>query len=187
MNTNLNAEMLSTVSDYKLDIPKFLKQLKDESLSLDIFQFSKLAAYLEQEGRYLPEGFKKEFIKESLNHFFRCWMGFRNLNLQNDLQNVFDELNDDKIQDLFYDLISFFDNTGGMCDDPVLKKMLLITVFYSIIKKIPIHPLTIPFPAGKKIYERNGSYYCPVKENHKDDPFALCRFCIAKPEDDFKL
>jgi uncharacterized protein (UPF0305 family) len=183
MNTNLNAEMLSMVSDYKLDIPKFLKQLKDESLSLDIFQFSKLASYLEKEGRYLPEGFKKEFIKESLNHFFTCWMGFRNLNLQ----NVFDVLNDDNMLGLPDDLISFFESTTGVCDDPVLKKMLLITVIYSIIKKIPIHPLTIPFPAGKKIYERNGSYYCPVKENHKDDLFALCRFCIARPEDGFKL
>jgi len=189
MNTDMLSEIfednieslgkLDKKSTVESDLFYILKNLRDESLSLDVFQFSKLASYLEKEGEYLPENFKKNFIRESLNHFFRCWMGFRNLNLKND----FNALNDEYMENLSKDLISFFNKTG-ICNDPVLKKILMITVFYSTIKKIPIHPLNIPFPAGKKIYEKDGSYYCPVKAKHQDDPFALCRFCIAKPEDE---
>jgi len=155
-----------------------LKKLKDESLSLDVFQFSKLISYLEKEGEYLPENFKRDFIRESLDHFFKCWMGFRNL----DIQNVFNVLDKETIRDL----ISFFKETVFYpSDNFILKKILMITVLYSVIKKIPIHPINIRFPGGKKIYERDGSYYCPVKDKHQYDPFALCRFCIAKP-DNFK-
>jgi uncharacterized protein (UPF0305 family) len=39
-----------------------------------------------------------------------------------------------------------------------------------------------PFPGGFKVKYEGGKYPCPVKERQKDNPGAVCGFCIAEQD-----
>ncbi len=56
----------------------------------------------------------------------------------------------------------------------------LIALYTTFILKEPIHPVGMPFPGGLNIKYEKGTYYCPVKESQKDNPGAVCGFCIAE-------
>jgi len=56
-----------------------------------------------------------------------------------------------------------------------------LTVLYrTYVKREPLHPPGTPFPGGFEVEEKDGVYYCPVKDKQKDNPEALCDICIAR-------
>lgn len=48
------------------------------------------------------------------------------------------------------------------------------------------HPIGMPFPGGFRIYEKCGRVYCPIRDKEKDLPQALCNFCPAEQDPDYK-
>jgi Uncharacterized protein conserved in archaea len=37
---------------------------------------------------------------------------------------------------------------------------------------------------GFEVKYENGTYFCPVKDKQKDNPSAVCGFCIAEQDED---
>lgn len=61
----------------------------------------------------------------------------------------------------------------------------VITALYTtFILEEPIHPVGSEYPGNLKIEERNGKFYCPVKENNKDNIDAVCYLCLAEQTPD---
>ena len=46
----------------------------------------------------------------------------------------------------------------------------------------PIHPVGTPFPGGFEVKYEDDIYLCPVKDKQKDNPNAVCGFCIAEQD-----
>ena len=59
----------------------------------------------------------------------------------------------------------------------------IISLYTTFILNEPIHPIGTPFPGNLKVTYENGTYFCPVKDKQKENPNAVCRFCIAKQSD----
>lgn len=55
----------------------------------------------------------------------------------------------------------------------------LISAFTIFVLDRPGHPVGPPFPGGFRVEERNGSYYCIIRDREKDVPFSICNFCPA--------
>jgi len=55
----------------------------------------------------------------------------------------------------------------------------LISGFAMFVLEQPGHPVGMPFPGGFFVEERNGSYFCPVRDREKEVPFSLCNLCPA--------
>jgi len=64
------------------------------------------------------------------------------------------------------------------------KPYLILSLYTTFIQEEPVHPVGTPFPGRLKVRESKGIYYCPVKENNKNNPLAVCGFCIAEQEPD---
>lgn len=62
----------------------------------------------------------------------------------------------------------------------------LIAAHTMFIMDQPGHPVGTPFPGGFKVEERNGSYYCLIRDHEKEVPHSLCNFCPAlqSPDDE---
>ena len=59
--------------------------------------------------------------------------------------------------------------------------MYAITVLYTtFILEEPVHPVGSEYPGNLKIEERDGKFFCPVKENQKDNMDAVCHLCLAE-------
>ena len=57
---------------------------------------------------------------------------------------------------------------------------VITSLYTTFILEEPIHPVGSEFPGNLKISEEKGTYYCPVKDNQKDNPNAICHLCLAE-------
>ena len=55
----------------------------------------------------------------------------------------------------------------------------LISAFTMFVLDQPGHPVGTPFPGGFRVEERNGSFYCLIRDREKEVPFSICNFCPA--------
>ena len=56
----------------------------------------------------------------------------------------------------------------------------LVTAFTMFVLEKPGHPVGMPFPGGFTVEDRNGVYYCLIRDREKDVYFSICNFCPAK-------
>jgi uncharacterized protein (UPF0305 family) len=55
----------------------------------------------------------------------------------------------------------------------------MISAFTIFVLDNPGHPVGMPFPGGFKVEEKNGRYFCIIRDHEKDLPFSICNFCPA--------
>ena len=60
----------------------------------------------------------------------------------------------------------------------------LISAFTMFVLDQPGHPVGMPFPGGFRVEERNGSFYCLIRDREKEVPFSICNFCPALQTED---
>jgi len=56
----------------------------------------------------------------------------------------------------------------------------LIAAFTIFVLDLPGHPVGTPFPGGFLVEERDGTYYCPVREKEEDVETSICPYCPAE-------
>lgn len=61
---------------------------------------------------------------------------------------------------------------------------VITSLYTTFILEEPIHPVGSEFPGSLKVEERNGQYFCPVKDNQKDNVNAICHLCLAEQTPD---
>ncbi|HML04306.1 MAG TPA: DUF2115 family protein, partial [Methanobacterium sp.] len=60
----------------------------------------------------------------------------------------------------------------------------VVSLYTTFILEEPIHMVGTLFPGGFRVKFEGKTYYCPVKEKQKDNPGAVCGFCIAEQDED---
>jgi uncharacterized protein (UPF0305 family) len=63
-----------------------------------------------------------------------------------------------------------------------IKELKIISIYTTFVMGEPIHPVGTPFPGGFEVKYKNDTYICPVKDKQKDNPNAVCGFCIAEQD-----
>jgi uncharacterized protein (UPF0305 family) len=61
---------------------------------------------------------------------------------------------------------------------------VITSLYTTFILEEPIHPVGSEFPGSLKVEERNGEFFCPVKDNQKDNVDAICHLCLAEQTPD---
>ncbi|MBE6492179.1 MAG: DUF2115 domain-containing protein, partial [Methanobrevibacter sp.] len=59
----------------------------------------------------------------------------------------------------------------------------MASIYTTFILEEPIHKVGTPFPGSQKVEEKNGKFYCPVKDSNIDTPNAVCNICLAEQSD----
>jgi len=60
----------------------------------------------------------------------------------------------------------------------------LISAFTMFILEEPGHPVGMPFPGGYKVEDKNGVFYCLIRDKEKEVPYSICNFCPAVQSED---
>jgi hypothetical protein len=60
----------------------------------------------------------------------------------------------------------------------------LMAAFTMFVLDRPGHPVGMPFPGGFAVEDRNGTYYCLIRDREKEVFFSICNFCPAKQTED---
>ena len=76
------------------------------------------------------------------------------------------------------------EETFGSQDDKFALIYVITALYTTFILEEPVHPVGSEFPGSLFVEERNGEYFCPVKENQDDNPDAICHLCLAEQTPD---
>jgi uncharacterized protein (UPF0305 family) len=60
----------------------------------------------------------------------------------------------------------------------------LMAAFTMFVLDRPGHPAGMPFPGGFAVEDRNGTYYCLIRDREKEVFFSICNFCPAKQSEE---
>jgi len=60
----------------------------------------------------------------------------------------------------------------------------LMAVFTMFVLDSPGHPAGMPFPGGFAVEDRDGTYYCLIRDREKEVFFSICNFCPAKQSEE---
>ena len=165
--------------DGKLTVQELLKILKNEATNIHIKDIMAACNFLIEEGKYVQPKYREKFHNAYLKGFILRIKEVKedkntDQNLVNleDLENSLNMLKEQEIK-----------MKETYPHDPDFSKIYqIISIYTTFILNEPIHVVGTEFPGGFKVKVENGTYYCPVKEKQKDNPDAVCGFCIAEQD-----
>lgn len=167
-----------TLIENKQDLLVFLKlEMKD----LHISDIMKSCGFLLEESKYIQPEYADKFIKSYVEGFIlrikelrddkKLYPGFIDMEELQDSMELLEE--QEKLVIKMRSVNSHF-----------FKIYKIISLYTTYILEEPIHIVGTPFPGGFEVKYEKGEYYCPVKDKQKDNPNAVCGFCIALQDED---
>ncbi|WP_414468653.1 DUF2115 domain-containing protein [Methanobacterium sp. ACI-7] len=166
----------------KLNKNELILTLKREASNIYIMDIMKASIFLSEDAKFVQGSYKEEYLKSYTEAFITRIKILRDdkdeYNGHVDCEKLKEAvklLNEQEIQV----------EAGEGFDPNFFKIYKIISLYTTFILEEAVHPPGTPFPGGFKVKYENGIYLCPVKENQKDNPGAVCGFCIAEQDPDF--
>lgn len=164
----------------EIKIEELLDALKEEAAGISIMDIMTAHAYLVDEGKYVQGNYREEYLKAYAQGFILRVKEikdnkdkFEGIVNKNDLKEAVKLLKDQ--EEL---LIKLRSNESHF-----FKIYKVVSIYTTFVLDEPIHIVGTPFPGGFEVKYENGIYLCPVKEKQKDNPGAVCGFCIAEQDE----
>ncbi|MDO5848359.1 MAG: DUF2115 domain-containing protein [Methanobrevibacter sp.] len=132
---------------------------------------------LREDGKYVQAGYREKFLETYVKYFILRIKEI--LNTNDDIEgNVNKELFSESLENLEHQFYKEKEDRKKNSKFPLI--YTLASIFSTFINEEPIHPEGSEFPGNLKVYKKDGEFYCPVKDAQKDNPNAVCNFCLAK-------
>lgn len=155
--------------------------LKEDAKKFTLQDIMRCSLQIQQEANCIHTSYKKEYIKAETGFMIRItdvkddsihYNGLVDMGELNIAINLLEEQEKMIEEDL-------------QNSDPIFVKIYsIISLYTTFIKDEPIHQVGTLFPGGFIVKKDGDKYTCPVKENNKDNPLALCPFCIAEQDEE---
>lgn len=155
--------------------------LKTEASEICITDIISASIFLSEDAKYVQGSYRKEYLKSYTEAFIT-----RLKVMKDDKEEYKGHVDCEKLKDAV-NLLNEQEvqvNAGEGFDPNFFKIYKLISLYTTFILEEAVHPPGTPFPGNLKVKYKNGIYLCPVKENQKDNPGAVCGFCIAEQDEE---
>lgn len=163
------------VGESEISKKALLDVLKEQSRTVSVFDLMQVSAEMTEDMKYVQADYRKEAHGVYVKYFLGR------------LKEIIDnptEYTDSFDKDEFIDTIALLKSYNIEESKSTNTKFPLIYTIVSLyttyILEEPIHPVGTPFPGSLKVEEKDGIYYCPVKDANLESPNAVCKFCIAE-------
>lgn len=163
------------VMESEISKDALLMILKEQSRTVSVFDLMQVTAEMMEDTKYVQESYRKE----ANGVYAKYFLGRLKEIIDN--QTIYNETFD---KDEFIETIALLKSYNIEERKSTKTKFPLIYTIVSLyttyILEEPIHPVGTPFPGSLKVEEKDGVYYCPVKDANLESPNAVCGFCIAE-------
>ena len=156
--------------------------LKKYAGIISAYDLMMATARMRKDGEYIQSQYREKYLKIYIKHFI---MRMKEVLLKEDYEH--DVAIDKQAFDESFPLLerTFEKERLSTSKDDKFPLIYVITSLYTtFILEEPIHPVGSEFPGSLKVEERKGVFYCPVKENQKDNANAICHLCLAEQTPD---
>lgn len=152
-----------------------LNILKNYSETISVFDLMQITGEMMKDGQYIQKGYREKSHEVYVRHF---------------LMRINDIKSDDNEYDGIIDKEEFIESivrlkSYNLEESKTFKSKFqliytIISLYTTYILEEPIHPVGTPFPGSLYVEEKEGIYYCPVKDANLESPNAVCKICIAQ-------
>ena len=165
--------------DFSREILKqeLLAILRKEASEVHITDIMNFYLNLAAEGKYVQEHYKKEYLEAYVKGFI-----LRIKELKDNKNYYEGSVDKNELKKALKLLSQQEKNIREITGDRSFRVYTLISLYTTFILNEPIHIVGTLFPGGFRVKYENKIYYCPVKEAQKDNPNAVCGFCIAEQD-----
>ncbi len=166
------------IAEEKVSPHAILKVLKEYSATISVFDLMKVNAEMIEESKYVQENYKDKSHAGYAKYFLGRIREIRNDN------TIYDnDIDKEEFIDAVATLKSYHDAESLTHKTKFPLIYAIISLYTTFVLEEPIHPVGTPFPGSLKVEEKNGVFYCPVKDANLESPNAVCKMCIAEQLD----
>jgi uncharacterized protein (UPF0305 family) len=175
----MNVKLKDLINKERINKNTLLKILQEDAKQVDVRDIISSSIYLHHDGRYLPEDYRKEYLKAYVKGFLT-----RIKDVKEDSNNytgVLDIAEFEKAIFLLEDQEIQVHNVEN--SEPAFFRIYeIIALYTTFILDEPVHQEGTLFPGGFRVKLEKGIFFCPVKKNNENNPLAVCPFCIAQQD-----
>jgi uncharacterized protein (UPF0305 family) len=150
-----------------------------EVAAYSLHDLLQLRASVEHDLRHVPPAYRAKLQPKMMEHLF----GTHHAIMAGHHRGRFDEYDgplEGKLGEFCDMLLGIPDRDEDEGDPRLVLFYYLIAAFTLFVCELPGHPVGTPFPGGFTVEERDGTYYCPVREKEEDVETSICPFCPAE-------
>lgn len=158
---------------------KFFNVLEVEAKLISLRDIIQASLFLVNDAKYVQKSYREEYLKSYTAAFITRVKEIVGMKV-NDV-NQMDIVKIKEAISLLHEQEEVA--TGENWFDPIFFQIYkIVSLYTTFILEESVHPVNTPFPGGFKVKFHNNKYLCPVKERQKDNPGAVCGFCIAEQD-----
>ena len=163
-NVVSNEESISTES--VLDI------LKEYSATISVFDLMAVNAEMIEESKYVQENYKHKSHEVYVKYFLA-----RIKDVHSD-NNIYEhDIDKEEFIDAVATLRSYHINESVTSKTKFPLIYGIISIYTTFILEEPIHPVGTPFPGSLYVEEKDGKFFCPVKDANLESPMQFVK-CV---------
>ncbi len=156
---------------------ELLSVLKEYGRTISPHDLMIATTILREEGKYVQTGYREKFLETYVKYFILRIKEV--LDTNDDIEGMVNkELFDESLENLIRQFYKEREDAKRNSKFPLI--YTLASIYSTFINEEPIHPVGSAFPGNLEVYEENGIFYCPVKDAQKENPNAVCNFCLAE-------
>ena len=169
---------LNAITSYdeikKEDLMKILKKYSRIISPQDLMMAT---AVLREDGKYVQANYREKFLEMYVKYFI-----MRIKEILDNESDMSQNINKERFEDSLENLEHQFNKEKSVQkeDSKFPLRYTLVSLYTTFILEEPIHPVGSPFPGNLKVEEKDGKFYCPVKDAQMDNENAVCHFCLAQ-------
>lgn len=156
--------------------------LKKYAAIISVYDLMMATAHMRKDGEFVHARYREKYLEIYIKYFI---MRMKEVLLKEDYEH--DANIDKQAYDESFPMLerTFEKERLTASKDDKFPLIYVITSLYTtFILEEPIHPVGSEFPGSLKVEKKNGVFYCPVKENQKDNVNAICHLCLAEQTPD---
>jgi uncharacterized protein (UPF0305 family) len=150
-----------------------------EVATYSLHDLLQLRGSVERDLRHVPPAYRAKLQPKMMEHLF----GTHHAIMTGHRKGRFDVYHgppDATLGEFCDMLLGIPDRDEGEGDPRLVLFYSLIAAFTIFVCELPGHPVGTPFPGGFLVEERDGTYYCPVREKEDDVETSICPWCPAE-------
>ena len=138
-------------------------------------------AHMRKDGEFVHARYREKYLKIYIKYFI---MRMKEVKENNEFKNK--AIDKTAFDESFPMLERTFEKErlSDSKDDKFPLIYVITALYTTFILEEPIHPVGSEFPGSLFVEEKDGVFYCPVKENQKENVNAICHLCLAEQTPD---
>lgn len=165
-------------NEESISCDSILDVLKKYSSTISVFDLMAVNAEMIEQSKYVQDSYKKK----SHGVYAKYFLG-RIKDVSGDNNHYAHEVDKEEFIDAVATLKTYEDAESINTNTKFPLIYGIISLYTTFILEEPIHPVGTPFPGSLYVEEKDGIFYCPVKDANFESPNAVCKMCIAEQLD----